>query len=337
MVRIISALAAILLSTTVFAQAAAPVIAADAPDRHIVVPGDTLWGIAGKFLKEPWRWPEVWRLNKEQIKNPHKIYPGDVIVLDRNAGTLAMARPVKLEPKVYADSERAAIPSIPPKVIDPFLSQPLVIELGALEAAPRIVGTQEGRVMLGGGDHAFVTGIKKDARNWHVYRQGAALKDPDNGDLLGYEAVYLGTAAQMQRGEPALIKIINSKLEIGRGDRLIEAERPPLVAYSPRKPETKVAARIMSVYGGVDTGGQYSVVTLNKGSKDGLQVGHVLALFRSGRVFEARTDQGEKESVTLPDQRYGLLFVFRTFDRVAYALTMEAERPLSTGDSARNP
>lgn len=337
MVRIISALAAILLSTTVLAQGTPVAIADGAPDRHIVVPGDTLWGISGKFLKDPWRWPEVWKMNKEQIKNPHRIYPGDVIVLDRSNGTLSVARTIKLEPKVYAESESAAIPSIPPKVIDPFLSQPMVIELGALEAAPRIVGVQENRVMLGSGDYAFATGVKQEASNWHVFRQGAALKDPENGELLGYEAVFLGTATQKERGDPALFQIINSKLEIWRGDRLIAAERPPLVAYSPHKPESKVNARIMSVYGGVNTGGQYSVVTLNKGARDGLEVGHVLALFRAGRVIEARDDKGEKERIVLPDQRYGLLFVFRAFDRVAYALAMEASQPLIIGDAARNP
>ena len=160
MVRIISAL--ILAVTAVCVFAAEPIKLVDnPPDRHIVVPGDTLWGISGKFLKEPWRWPEIWRLNKDEIKNPHRIYPGDIVLLDLSAGTprLRLAKPVKMSPKIYSDEVKSAIPSIPPNIIEPFISRPLVIEADGLDKAPRIVASQEDRVFLGNGDLGFVTNI----------------------------------------------------------------------------------------------------------------------------------------------------------------------------------
>lgn len=342
MLRIISALTflfglAIASSTTSAQTPDSPALADDAPDRHIVVPGDTLWSIAGKFLKDPWRWPDLWKLNKDQVKNPHRIYPGDIIVLDRTGGTLKLAKPLKLEPKVYISQERQAIPSIPPNVIAPFLSQPLVIEADALTSAPQVVGTRDGRVLAGRGDEIFAHGITDTVqRQWSIYRPGKPLKDPDSQQVLGHEAIFLGTATLEAGGEMALFKITSSTQEISKGDRMIPTERPPLVAFAPRKPDTAIGARIMSVYGGV-TGGQFNIVTLNKGRQDGLEIGHVLAISRSGRTEKVENKEGKKEVVTYPDQRYGLLFVFRTFDRVAYALVMQATQPLAIGDAVFVP
>ena len=191
MIRIISAL--ILAVAASLCNAAEPPIqlADNAPDRHIVVPGDTLWGISGKFLKEPWRWPEIWRLNKEQIKNPHRIYPGDIIVLDKDADgkpRLSLAnRNTKLQPQIYAEQLRQEIPPIPPNLIEPFISQPLVIEADGLAKAAKIVATQQDRVILGNGDTAFVTNAQPDQQRWQVYRPGKALLDPETRETLGYE------------------------------------------------------------------------------------------------------------------------------------------------------
>ena len=151
----------------------------NAPDRYVVEKGDTLWGIAGKFLKDPWRWAEIWRLNQDQIKNPHRIYPGDVIVLERTGGAAQLALDggvIKLGPRLRAEPlPEQAIPSIPPRLIEPFLSQPLVIEEGGLKQAPRIVGTQEGTVYLGAGNVAYVSGIRESKqKNWQIFRQGRA-------------------------------------------------------------------------------------------------------------------------------------------------------------------
>ena len=135
----------------------------DAPDQYVVQRGDTLWGIAGKFLSEPWRWPDIWRLNKEQIRNPHLIYPGNVVRLDRATGMLSIER---VEPRVRVEPlAREAIPTIPLKVIEPFLARPLVIERGGLDKAPQIVATQEGRFNIGAGSRAYVDGVGGDEGN----------------------------------------------------------------------------------------------------------------------------------------------------------------------------
>ena len=232
MVRIISAL--ILAVTAVCASAAEPVQLVDnPPDRHVVVRGDTLWGISGKFLKEPWRWPEIWNMNREQIKNPHLIYPGEVVYLDRSGKNprLRVGKQVKsaggtskLQPQIYSSAVQQAIPSIPPNQIEPFLSQPLVVEEGQLDNVPRIVAGPEYRGMMGNGDPAFATAIP-DASvvNWNVFRPGKPLKDPDTGEVIGYEAFFLGNASLVQPGEPSVLQITVAKEEIMRGDRLLPA------------------------------------------------------------------------------------------------------------------
>ena len=339
---------ACIIATLVLTVAAAGVgaqetplrLADDAPDRHIVVPGDTLWGIAGKFIKDPWRWPEIWRLNKEQIKNPHRIYPGDIIVLERDADgrpQLKIAKSFKLEPKQYTQAQKEEISAIPQKIIEPFLSQPLIVEADGLENEARIIATQEERVYLGQGDKAIVANVRDGSELWQVYRPGPAMKDPDNGNILGYEAFHLGTARLLQPGDPAVMEMVQVKQEVGKFDRLIPSGRPPLMNYVPHKPDTRIDAKIISVYGGVGSGGRSSVVALSRGKFDGLEVGNVLGLFRTAKQIEQRNEKGDLETVTVPEERYGLVFVFRVFEHVAYALVMDASRPLALSDTAHNP
>ena len=339
MVRIISAL---ILAVTAACVSAEPLRLADnPPDRHIVVPGDTLWGISGKFLKEPWRWPEIWRLNKAEIKNPHRIYPGDIILLDLSGGNprLRIAKPLndKLQPKIHSEAVQQVIPSIPPNAIEPFISQPLVIEPGAHDGLARIVATQEDRMMVGTGDEAFVSGIPDaSVEKWNVFRPGKPLKDPETGEIIAHEAFFLGNARLVKPGDPAAVRITLAKEEITRGDRLLPAPLPEIIAYAPHRPDQPVAARIMSIYGGVNEGGTNSVVSLNRGSNDGLEIGHVLALFRN-RVSQAIDSDGRRTQTPIPEDRYALAFVFRVFDRVAYALVVDSSRPVIVGDAARNP
>jgi len=319
----------------------------NAPDRYIVEKGDTLWGIAGKFLKDPWRWPEIWGLNQDQIKNPHRIYPGEVIVLDRtktpaqlaiSGGTIKLAPQVRVEPLA-----EQAIPSIPPKFIEPFLSQPLVIEEGALQLAPRIVGTQEGTVYLGAGNVAYVRGIgeSKEA-NWQIFRQGRALVDPDTNRTLGFEAIFLGTARVLSVGEPATIRIISSTQEISQGDRLVPAGPAVMNQYAPHPPNSDVSGRIIAVFGGLlnSEGGKNSIVSINKGSLHGLEMGHVLAILRTGATIpdpQSTVSRDYAPRIRLPDERYGLAFVFRVFDSVSYALIMDSSRPVAPGDFVQTP
>ncbi len=371
----------LLITPALAAVAATPADMRDgAPDRYTVQRGDTLWGISGRYLKEPWRWPELWKMNQEQLKNPHLIYPGDVIVLDRSSGearlSLVQLDTIKLGPKVRSEpSARSAVPSILPSVIEPFLSKPLVVGENELESAAKIVATADGRVTLGPGDRAFVHGLAKNKGDqWQIFRRGDPLVDPENNQILGYEATYLGEAQVRQHGNVATIEIVRSVQEIFRDDRLLPlGKQTPVFAYVPQPPKTPVKGRIISAYGGLQETGPLSIVTLSKGSKDGLQVGTVLAIERSqtsarysqrtaplfgrsgfsgsdaprtyyGETIPARDTLMERgEAITnqdiaqLPDQRYGLVMVFRTFDRASFALVMEASRPVTVSDFVTNP
>jgi hypothetical protein len=363
----------IIVLVMLFGQGARIAHAADlaldpsAPDRYVVVPGDTLWGISGRFLKDPWRWPQLFELNKDQIRNPHRIYPGDVIVLDRDAGRarLFSGNTVTLKPRARVESRDAdAIPSIPAAVIEPFLSQPLVIDQASLDAAPRLVATEENRMVIASGSRAFARGVDKGtAEVWQIFRPGIPLVDPDSKEALGYEAVYLGDARIVRPGEVSIVEIVKSNQEMYIGDRMFAAPKPAFVSYVPRAPERQVQGRILSAYGGLAEVGTNSVVTLNRGSRDGVEVGTVLAVFRSP---ESTTNvrystepisgfrntplwgvyglSGRDDSIraplpetNLPQERHGLVFVFRTFERVSYALVMQASAPIHVLDRIANP
>jgi hypothetical protein len=362
----------------------------DAPDRYVVVRGDTLWGIAERFTDSPWRWPEIWGFNREQIRNPHWIFPGDVILLDRVSGTLSIAgaqgpqsaqgapagpggpaaptgpagpgeaagaqaaRPgldsrgavgtVKLSPRVRAESTaRDAIPSIPPSAIEPFLSRPLVIEPDGLDNAPTIIATEENRVIIEAGNQAYVRGMRDSKEeNWFVYRRGKALVDPDTDITLGYEAIYLGTARITRAGDPATIRLTTVTQEVGVGDKLLPVGVPEVPKYAPHAPAVFMQGRVMSIYGGlgkVGEAGPQQIITLNRGRADGVEVGHVFALYRPGpMIADASAQTGGKPAMfKLPDERYGLAFVFRTYDRVSYALVMRISRPVNPLDVVQTP
>jgi nucleoid-associated protein YgaU len=336
-----------LVSAGVFAQAPKTPIALkpDAPDRYTVVKGDTLWGIASRYTDSPWRWNELWEANKDTIKNPHRIYPGDVIVLDRARAQLALegGGTVRLSPRVRAESTAgAAIPAIPTNVIEPFLTRPLVVEPEGLARAPTIVSTEESRVILEAGNRAYVKGIgdSKEA-NWYVYRQGSPLVDPDTNTTLGYEAVYLGTARVARPGEPAVVQLISVTQEVGVGDKLVPAGKLEVPIYAPRAPSGQIQGRVISMYGKnarLGETGPHTVISINRGKSQGLEAGHVLALYRPGaKIATAPRSRDTSAQVTLPNERYGLAFVFRVFDRVSYALVMRIDRPVNPLDVVQNP
>jgi hypothetical protein len=322
-----------------------PELRSDAPDHHVVVKGDTLWDISGKFFRDPWRWPYIWGMNKDTIKDPHWIYPGDIIILDRATGTLRIGQPgtsgrssaagvVRLSPRVReGHSEHDAVPSIPASAIAPFLSQPLAVEEGALQGAPTLIGAREGRVMLSEDDTGFAKGLTRDkGTKWQVYRPGKTFTDPDSGETLGIEAIYLGDAEATAFADVSTVAITRSIQEIHKGDRLVAPSGDAVNTYLPRAPASDISARVISIYGGVSQAGQNAVVTLNKGRRDGLESGHVLAMYRKGETVES-----EGEDFTLPDERYGLVFVFRVFDKVSYALVMQTRLPVQLLDRAKTP
>jgi hypothetical protein len=272
-----------------------------APDTYVVVKGDTLWDISARFLKDPWRWPQIWNLNREEIKNPHWIYPGDLIVLDRSGTeprlTLVKGGPptVKLSPGVRAsDIGSEAVPAIPTQAIHPFLAQPRVVDKGALDSAPFILGSNDERVVMGAGDDAFATGGKPGVTRWNVLRPGKTLKDPETGDVLGYEVEYLGDARTLLEGAPQKIRITHSAQEIQQGDKLLEASDTSPFEYIPHPPEDEIRGRIVSAYGGMSDSGRYQTVVINRGSSDGLEPGHVLAVVREGKAVTLSKDEQDR-------------------------------------------
>ncbi|MEQ1598965.1 MAG: LysM peptidoglycan-binding domain-containing protein [Methylotenera sp.] len=355
------------------------------PDRYTVVKGDTLWGISGKFLKDPWQWPKVWKMNREQIKNPHLIYPGDVVALDTSSGSPQLRllhETVTLEPGVRIEElDKEAIFTISPSVITPFLSQPLLIENGKLDSAPRIISGQDNRVILSPGTRVYISEIKEgEGTHWNIYRPGEQLIDPDTKEVLGTEAIYLGDTDIARYGAPATGDIVRAKEEIFTKDRLVVSPDEFKSSFVPHAPETQINGRIMRIYGGVAEGGPNTVVSINRGKSDGLEEGHVLAINRYGKVikdpeykkpdsnsvvpeekklkelnFDVKTGPDgkkivnfEKEpvqtqvkmepgQVKLPDERVGLLMVFRTFDRVSYGLIMNSTDSIYTLDAVQTP
>ncbi|MGD9942878.1 MAG: LysM peptidoglycan-binding domain-containing protein [Burkholderiaceae bacterium] len=349
---------AALTATGAWSQPAPVELAKDAPDKYVVVKGDTLWAIAGRFLEKPWRWPEIWQLNREQIRNPHLIYPGDIVYLDTSSGSprLRLGRAVgdsaagssansssslpteKLQPRVRsAPLAAAAVPTIPSSAIEAFLNRPLVVDETGMDKHPRIVATQAGRVFLGRGELAYARGFSDadtKVAEWHIYRAAKPLLDPDTRKPIAYEALFVGSAKFERDGDPATLRIVSAAEEIGVGDRLIPAERALPFNYVPRPPDSSVSGRIVAIYRGVAQAGRNSVVAMNVGSSNGLEVGHVLEIRQRGRTVK---DTDVKQEVKLPDEAVGHLLIFRIFDKIAYGLIMDASQSISIGDVVANP
>lgn len=345
------------------AQAGVPLseLAADAPDSHTVKPGDTLWAISSLFLKSPWRWPELWGMNRDQITNPHLIYPGQVLLLVKVDGraTLQLAQqraadmsglPTdKLSPQVRSSGLGSnPITAIPQHLIEPFLTEAVVFDADELAAAPRIVAAQEGRVLLTAGDLAYARGDLSQATDYRIFRNTLPLRDPVTQEILGYEAPYLGTAELKRPAEerplengkveivPATLAIKNVRKEVGVGDRLSPVPQRSFARYVPHAPTQDIRGQIISIYGEALTAGQNQIVALNRGARDGLERGHVLALWQDGRRIVDRS--GDKaEDIKLPDERHGVLFVFQVYQRVSYALIISVKNPVSPGDRFTQP
>jgi hypothetical protein len=331
-------------------------LAANAPDSYTVKPRDTLWDISKLFLTSPWRWPELWGMNLDQIRNPHLIYPGQVLYLDKTGGRARLRvgeqladGTTKLSPRVRSsDLDGGAIASIPFHLIEPFLNEAVIFEGNQLETAPRIVATQEGRVLLGRGDTAYVRGEIASQRDFRIFREPKPLRDPTTKEVLGWEATYVGAAEYARQGEtrngadgkpeiiPATFTVTGIKQEAGVGDRLSPIPAREFSNYAPHAPSSNVAGQIVSIYGDALTAGQNQIVALNKGARDGMERGHVLALWRDGEKVLDKTDPS-RPTIKLPDERHGMLFVFRVFDRMSYALILSVKDPVKAGDRFTQP
>ena len=301
-------------------------LAANAPERYTVKHGDTLWAISGMFLKSPWRWPELWGMNKQDIRNPHRIYPGQQLYLDKANGRATLRTglggsmdgleapiaTVRVSPRTRSESlADAAIPTLSPQAIEPFLSEPLIVDELTFSQAPRIVATQEGRVMLSRGDRAYARGQyggagagaalsteNGDPLDYRVFRNATPLKDPTTQEILGYEAHYVG------------------KVELVRGES---------TAQSTDKNGSAVAMV-----------GANQMVVINRGTNDGLERGHVMAILKDGERLRDKTDSAQPQ-IKLPNERNGLMMVFRTFERVSYALVLQVNDGVRVGDRVINP
>lgn len=312
----------------------------NAPEYYQVVPGDTLWGIASRFLSEPWRWSEIWRMNRAQIKHPHRIYPGDIIIVEdalygKRLRILGRKGTVRLSPQVRVEeSTLRAIPSISAEKIVSFLDQPLVVERGRLDRAPVVLGASDDRVILSAGDKIYIRDLPVDQGViWQVFRNGKALTDPDqNNRVLGYEAIYLGAVEVINFSEISTARITHSVQEILKGDRLLPLLAEKIDGYLPHTPDFSVAGRIISVYGGVNEIGENMIVALNLGSNSCIEPGHVLAVYHEHNI---RSHEGKQ--IDLPDERVGIAMVFRVFDTVSYALIMQSTQVIKVTDAVKTP
>ena len=330
----------------------------NAPDTYTVKRGDTLWHISGMFLKSPWRWPELWGMNLDQIHNPHLIYPGQLLVLEKIDGMarLKLGTTVgsvggtdKLSPSIRSESsESAAIASIPMNLIAPFLTDAMIFDSNQLETAPRVVAVQENRMLLQRGDTAFVSGDLGNTRSWQIFREPKPLVDPDTKQILGYEARFVGSADRKQDGEarpgattggmavPSTFMITSNKEEVAVGDRLAPATVRDFAPFVPHAPAAPIDGKVVSLYGDAMSAGSNQIVSLNRGARDGLERGTVLALWHEGAIKVDKTVAHGKP-MKLPDQRIGVVFVFRVFDRMAYGLVLDTTDPTLPGDRVTQP
>ncbi len=331
-------------------------VKAQHPRQYTVKKGDTLWGISSMFLQDPWYWPEIWQKN-QQVANPHLIFPGDVLTLIYVNGQPQMrvneaqhkqvqqesdssGLPVrKLSPSIRTSELEASIPSIPGDAIRQFLTKPRVVTKQQLDEAPYIVGSEDDHLVLAEGNRVYIRGeIDKERVRFSVFRPGEALRDPATDEILGYEAVHTGEVHITAYGDPASGDLTFTEREVLIGDRLLAEDKSKLEnLYFPHVPDREVNAQIMELNEALTGVAQLQVVTINKGERDGMEVGHLLATFTKGSTIRDRHNKRSSKPVKLPNERSGLVMIFKTFDRVSYAITLESRRIIHNYDYLHTP
>ncbi len=313
------------------------------PEQYTVVKGDTLWDISGKFLQKPWQWPELWH-NNPQIKDPHWIYPGDTLYFSYVNGQPRLSfspdgNEEKILPRVRESSIEQSIKMIPSDAIVQFLNSPKVVTADELQHAPYVIGFVGEHLIAGAGDGVYVRAIEDpQGLGYTIYRQGKPYVSPVTKEILGYEAEYIADTTLQEPGDPATLVINKSDKQVTRGDRLmLTAEGEMALNYFPRPPQTQIVGSIIQVKGGVSQIGQHDVVVIDKGTADGLEVGHTLDVYRRGRMVLDRYQSPEGVAVKMPDELAGVLMVFRPFERVSYALVMKASAAMHTLDRVQTP
>jgi hypothetical protein len=337
------------LAAAVGQQPPSPVLNPRHPESYVVQRGDTLWGIASMFLRDPWYWPEIWQINP-QVENPHLIFPGDTLslaYLDDGRPVIQLERGPqvaqggggfeRLSPRVRSEPLEEAILTIPYETIAAFLSRPRIIERDDVDELPYIVAHREG-LMGSQGRDVYVRGTEEPVGSvFNVVELGEELVDPETNDVLGYQGIYVGQGRLDRTGDPGTLRMLDTEREAVVGNYLMDEEDVAPLNFVPRPPDTEIEGQIMSVLSGVSLIGQYQVVVINRGSEAGLEPGHVLRVFQTGRTVRDTQRGAIGQKVRLPDEPAGTMMVFRTAERLSYALVMEVTTPLALLDIVRTP
>jgi LysM repeat protein len=327
----------------------------NAPKSYTVKRGDTLWGIASTFLRDPWLWPEVWYINP-QVANPHLIYPGDTLALafgrdGKPIIRLEQGGAARLDPRLRSSPLDGAIPTIPYSAISAFLSRPSVLTNEQIREAPHVVAFRDEHVVAGTGHEVYIADLKATPNSrYSVVHVGDELRDPDDNKVVGYQGIYTATALVSQPGSPTKALLIDTSRETVQGDKVLTADLDVPLNFMLRAPRNDVHGRIISVIDGTQDIGQYQIVVINRGKRHGIDAGHVLAVDSAGKVVRdvygkqpgyARYLGGAGTSfapkVKLPDERAGTLLVFKSFDRISYALVVGAANIIRVQDVVHNP
>ncbi|MGB1580187.1 MAG: LysM peptidoglycan-binding domain-containing protein [Nevskiales bacterium] len=338
----------------------APVLQPGVPMKYVVKKGDTLWDIAGYFLRDPWLWPEIWFINNE-VQNPHLIYPGDILYLVWRDGKPRVERSnvVKLSPEIRSTVIDTPIPTIPLEIIESFLKGPRMVGQEELDRAPYVVGFQEEHLIGGPYDPIYVRFREADQEleEYTVVRPKQDIFDPETGDKIGVEVIQVANVEKVNDAEQvSRFKPTSAYREINKGDPLLPVEELGLENpyFTPRAPDAQIAGEIVSVHNGNTQLGQYYVVTLNRGSQDGLAPGHVLDIRRAAQMIDdphpvykrdgvphgpggANNNITGGEPIQLPEEVSGQLMVFKTYEKISYGLVMTSIRHVNVGDLIRNP
>ena len=325
-------------------------LAPNAPDSYVVKRGDTLWGIAKVFLRDPWYWPEIWQVNP-QVHNPHLIYPGDTLRLvfidGRPQILLQRGDEARVEPRVRSEPLETAITTIPYATVAAFMSKPSVLDQNEIKNAPYVLATRDLHVVMSEGNTLYArgfTGPVESGAHYNVVRVGEKLIDPDDKRLLGYNGIFTGAAHVTKGGETVSLIMTESTLETRAGDKLLPGGVDVPLDFSPSPPRVQTNGRIIAVADGVTIIGQYNVVVVNRGTRDGLAPGNVLAVYDTGPIVSDNekkgffnTDELFAKKVQLPSERTGTFMVFKTFDNISYGLIMEATDLIRVGDKIQSP
>jgi hypothetical protein len=327
------------------------------PETYIVQEGDTLWDISTVFLRDPWYWPEIWFKNP-QVENPHLIYPGDTLaivyiggermvqLLSRGADGSVLSQTadglkvVKVTPRVRSKSIDASIPSIPIESIRQLLERPLVFDEETLKNSAYVLSSLDDHLINSINDKLYVRKLDANLSNgrYQIYRPNRPLFDPITNELLGYEAIYVGESKLLLRGDPASVRVTSSEREILRDDRVLPIDHTSFERdFFPKPPSTPVNGEIVSLLNAISQTGVYQTIAVNLGHRDGLETGNLLKIVRTGEIIPDKAEPDPRFRVKLPDEQVGVAMIIRSFEKMSYALIMEADVPVSASDYVKSP